>query len=148
MAVAAAWRPGATFRRSPGLRAACLPTYRGVLIMIRSDPIAWTRIGKAIARISLARAYRFELLQRDEVSAIVTAVKSWFPEISVGSASCYLREGYFRVDVYFDGEPEKDVLVVLIKKGHEVAGLFSCERDRSTLSLYARLGVIAPEHRG
>ena len=116
--------------------------------MSRSDPIAWTRIGKAIARISLARAYRFELLQRDEVSAIVTAVNSWFPEISVGSASCYLREGFFRDDVYFDGEPEKDVLVVLIKKGHEVAGLFSCERDRNTLSLYARLGVIAPAHRG
>jgi hypothetical protein len=112
------------------------------------DPMAWTRIGKAIAKVPLARGYRFELLQRREIPAIVAAVKAWFPEISVGSASCYLREGFFRDNVYFEGEPARDVLVVLIKKGPDLAGLFSCERDRNMLALYARLGVIAPGHRG
>jgi hypothetical protein len=116
--------------------------------MMGSDPMAWTRIEKTIAKVSLRRGYRFELLQRHETPAIVAHVKAWFPEISVGSASCYLREGFFRDDVYFAGEPDKDVLVVLIKKGRELAGLFSCERDRNTLALYARLGVIAPGHRG
>jgi hypothetical protein len=50
--------------------------------------------------------------------------------------------------VFFVGEREKDVLVVLIKKGDELAGLFSCERDPNALSLYARLGAVAPKHRG
>ncbi|HEX9301707.1 MAG TPA: hypothetical protein VF959_05095 [Casimicrobiaceae bacterium] len=108
----------------------------------------WTGIGKTIAKVPLARGYRFVLPQQREIPAIVAAVKAWFPEISVGSASCFLRENFFRDDVYFPGEPEKDVLVVLIKKGRELAGLFSCDRDRNTLSLYARLGVIAPRHRG
>ena len=110
--------------------------------------MAWTRIEKTIAKVQLTRGYRFELLQRQEIPAIVAHVKAWFPEISVGSASCYLREGFFRDDVYFASEPDKDVLVVLIKKGRELAGLFSCDRDRNTLALYARLGVIAPGHRG
>jgi hypothetical protein len=110
----------------------------------------WRGIEGTIAKVPLARAYRLELLQRHEIPAVVAAVKAWFPEISVGSASCYLREDFFRHDVYPQGaqdEPEKDVLVVLIKKGRELAGLFSCERDRNTLSLYARLGVISPRHR-
>jgi hypothetical protein len=111
----------------------------------------WTGIEGTIAKVPLARAYRLELLQRHEIPAVVAAVKAWFPEISVGSASCYLREDFFRHSVHLQGaqdEPKKDVLVVLIKRGRELAGLFSCERDRNTLSLYARLGVISPRHRG
>ncbi len=108
----------------------------------------WSRLGKTIAKVPVARGYRFELLQRPEIPAVVASVKAWFPEISVGSASCYQREDFYRDEVYLAGEPEKDVFVVLVKKGRELAGLFSCERDRNTLALYARLSVIAPRHRG
>ena len=100
-----------------------------------------------IGRARLPAAYRFELLQRDDVPALVAALRIWFPEISVGSASCYLSERFYRDHVHFRGEPARDVLVVVIKRRSELAGLFSCERDRSTLSLYARLGLIAPAHR-
>jgi len=108
----------------------------------------WTRIGGTIAKVPLASGYRFQLLQDDEISTIPAAVKAWFPEISVGGASCYLREDFFRDHVYLSGGPEKDTLVVLIRKEAELAGLFSCERDLNTLSLYAKLGVVAPRHRG
>ncbi|HEX8892686.1 MAG TPA: hypothetical protein VF783_05155, partial [Terriglobales bacterium] len=43
---------------------------------------------------------------------------------------------------------DKDVLIVLIRAGRDLAGLFSCERDQETLSLYGRLAVVAPGHRG
>jgi len=116
---------------------------------VKSFPTDWNGIERTIARVPLARTYRFELLRSCEIPAVVAAVKAWFPEISVGSASCYLREDFFRDEVYLQGgETEKNVLVVLIKKGHAVAGLFSCERDCNTLSLYARLGVISPRHWG
>lgn len=116
--------------------------------MMKDDPKDWARIRKTIAKVPLTRGYRFELLQRHEISWVVAGVKAWFPEISVGGASCHLREDFFRDEVYFpDGLP-KDVLVVLVKKGDDLAGLFSCDRDHNTLSLYARLGVIAPQHRG
>ena len=116
--------------------------------LITLQPMNWVGIEAAIAKVPLARGYRFELLDRSEITALVAAVKSWFPEISVGAASCYLREDFFRDDGYFADKPENDVLVVLIKRGAKLAGLFSCQRDRNALSLYARLGVIAPEHRG
>ena len=108
----------------------------------------WTRIGRTIAKVPLASGYRFQLLQRQEIPTVIACVRAWFPEISVGGASCYLREDFFCDEVYFPGGLEKDVLVVLVKKGTELAGLFSCERDRHTLALYARLAVIAPHHRG
>jgi GNAT superfamily N-acetyltransferase len=108
----------------------------------------WSRIGRTIAKVPLASGYRFELLQDHDIAVIPAAVKAWFPEISVGSASSYLREDFFRDYVYLPGGPEKDVLVVLIRKEAELAGLFSCERDLNTLSLYAKLGVVAPRHRG
>ncbi|HEY3178407.1 MAG TPA: hypothetical protein VGL25_05955 [Casimicrobiaceae bacterium] len=119
---------------------------RSSLIAVQST--SWCGIETAIAKVPLARGYRFDLLERREIPALAAAVKAWFPEISVGGASCYLREDFFRDDVYFADKPENDVLVVLIKKGGKPAGLFSCQRDRNALSLYARLGVIAPEHRG
>ena len=111
-------------------------------------PMSWTGIDGTLAGVALARGYRCTLLEPNEIPALIGAVKAWFPEIKVGAASCYMREDFFRDEVFFAGQPEKEVLVVVIKKGDELAGMFSCERDRDALSLYARLGAIAPEHRG
>ena len=108
----------------------------------------WTRIGRTIAKAPLPSGYRFQLMQDHEIAAIPAAMKAWFPEISVGAASCYLREEFLRDHVYRAGGPEKDALVVLMKKDAELVGLFSCERDLNTLALYAKLGVVAPRHRG
>jgi hypothetical protein len=55
----------------------------------------WTGIEETLAHIRLPRGYRFALLRRDEVPALIEAVKIWFPEIEVGGASCYLREDFF-----------------------------------------------------
>lgn len=111
-------------------------------------PTDWTAIGTAIASARLPRGYRFELLRRREIRGVIDALARWFPDIAVGSASCYLREAFFAEDVVFPDAPEKDVLVVLIRKQRELAGIFSCERDAESLALYARLGVVAPGHRG
>jgi len=71
--------------------------------LIALQPMNWVGIEAAITKVPLARGYRFELLDRSEINALVAAVQSWFPEISVGAASCYLREDFFRDDVYFAG---------------------------------------------
>src|SRR5439155_22552090 len=111
-------------------------------------PTSWAGIEKVIAAVSPARGYRLELLRPGDIPVLVEAINAWFPEIEVGAASCYLRHDFYPDEVFFSGQPEKDVLVVVVKKGSELAGLFSCERDRDALSLYARLGAIAPQHRG
>jgi hypothetical protein len=100
------------------------------------------------ARAPLAEGYRFELLERGDVGALVDFIATWFPAVSVGGASGYLREQFYAEQVYFEGGPQRDVLVMLLKHGDEMAGVFSCEVDRETLSLYAGIGVVANEHRG
>lgn len=108
----------------------------------------WMDIDEVVAHVPLPEGYRFELLQRAEIAGLAGAIEAWFPDISIGGASCYLREEFFADKVFLADAPERDVLVVLIKQGAELAGVFSCERDRDTLALYARLAVIAPRHRG
>ncbi|HKE96138.1 MAG TPA: GNAT family N-acetyltransferase [Povalibacter sp.] len=105
-------------------------------------------IQQLAARAPLAPGYRFVLLERAEISALVANVAAWFPDISVGGASCYLREDFYHQDVFFPDTAERRHLVLLLKRADEVAGMFSIELDPHTLSLYAGLGVSAPEHRG
>lgn len=96
----------------------------------------------------LAKGYRFEMISGAEVTLLVGLLAAWFPDISVGSASCYLREQFYERRVYFKDGPPRDVLVLLLKHGEDVVGMFSCVHDLETLSAYARLGVAAPGHRG
>ena len=43
------------------------------------------------ARAPVAEGYRFELLERAEIAALIRLIATWFPGIRVGSASGYLR---------------------------------------------------------
>jgi hypothetical protein len=105
-------------------------------------------IEQLAARMPLAEGYRLELLKRDEIGMLIGFIATWFPDISVGSASCFLRDDFYDKRVFFAGGPERDVLVLLLKHGEEPAGMFSLEFDLDTLSVHARLGVAAQPHRG
>jgi hypothetical protein len=48
--------------------------------------------------------------------------------MSVGELSCYLREGFYMSEVSLENEPEKDVLVLLVRCGGEPAAVLSLER--------------------
>ena len=108
----------------------------------------WLDIGEMAGAVPLPDGYRFELLKRSDIQEVVDSIQGWFPDISVGSASVYLRSDFLGEKVCLAEEADKDVLVVLLRAGRDLAGFFSCERDPDTLSLYARLAVVAPEHRG
>jgi len=101
-----------------------------------------------LANVPLPPGYRFEQLKRSEISPLITSLTDWYPDITVGSASCYLREEFYTRAVSLAGEPEMDVMVILAKSDRELAAMYSCERDRDTLAPYARLAAVAPRHRG
>jgi hypothetical protein len=108
----------------------------------------WPSIDKISAMTLLPDSYRYDLLKRSEIPALIEAIKVWYPDIAVGAASCYLREDFYNDKVFFDGEAEKDVIVVLTKYNDELAAICSWEREQDSLTLYARFGSVAPEHRG
>ncbi len=98
--------------------------------------------------IPLPEGYRAERLRRSDIAALTAAIAEWHPDISVGAASCYLREDFYTDKAFLDGESGKDLLVILIKRGDELAGIGSWEREQDALAVYARFGAIAPQHRG
>ena len=110
--------------------------------------IAAADIARLAAGAPLAEGYRFALLDRAEIGALVSFIAEWLPDISVGSASCFLREEFYIQKVLFPDAPDRDSLVLLLKQGDDLAGMFSCELNHETLSVYAALGVAAPRHRG
>jgi hypothetical protein len=105
-------------------------------------------IQRFAAETPLGAGYRFELLQRAEIPALVAALSTWFPDISVGGASCYLQADFYTRKAFFADAPEQDTLVLLLKHSDYLAGMFSCDLDHDTQSIYAGLGVASPQHRG
>ena len=73
---------------------------------------AWEDIQELAARAPLAEGYRFALLERAEIRKLIGFVETWFPDIRVGSASCYLRTQFYAKKVHFEGERDRDVLVL------------------------------------
>jgi hypothetical protein len=109
--------------------------------------VNWPGIDKIATMTQLPDGYRFEQLKRSDIPALIEAIKVWHPDISVGTASCYLRESFYTEKVFLSGEEERDLYVVLIMHGDDLAGMGSWERESDALTLYAKLGIIAPGHR-
>ena len=107
----------------------------------------WPTIEQFSAMCTLPPGYRFEALKRADIPALIAAIQRWHPDIAVGGGSCYLREDYYDRYVSLDSEKEKPVIVCLFRHGDELAGLWSWEQEPDALTLYARLIIIAPEHR-
>ena len=108
----------------------------------------WPGIERIATMSQLPDGYRLEQLKRSQMPALIEAIEVWHSDISVGIASCYLRERFCTEKVFLRGEAEKDLFVVLIIHENEMAGMGSWEREPDALTLYAKLGIIAPKHRG
>jgi hypothetical protein len=107
----------------------------------------WPTAGELGALIGLPEGYRFEFLRRADVHSLAAALGRWHPDIAIGGASCYLREAFYADQVYFEGGPDRDVMVVVFVQGQDLVGMWSLEKETDSLALYARLIVIDPEHR-
>lgn len=108
----------------------------------------WCTVDEMTALVPLPEGYRCEHLRRKDVPALAEAIARWYPDIAVGAGSCYLRASFYDDRVYLDGEAEKDISVYLFRHGADLAGMWSFEREPEARSLYGRLLIVAPEHRG
>ncbi len=108
----------------------------------------WPTLDALATLVPLPPGYRFERVRRADVAPLIAALRAWHPSISVGVASCYLREDFYRDRVCLDGEVDRDVWIVRIVFGEEMIGVWSFEREVDSLAIYGRLLVVAPTHRG
>ncbi|MBC7625647.1 MAG: hypothetical protein H7232_19990 [Aeromicrobium sp.] len=108
----------------------------------------WPTCVELRSLVPLPEGYSFERLERSHIAPLIAAIRVWHPDISVGANSGYLREDYYHSRVYFEGESERDVLVVPINFRGELIGMWSFEREIDSLALYGRTIIVAPAHRG
>jgi hypothetical protein len=107
-----------------------------------------TTLRSMLDRLPLADGYSYGPLRRDEIDILVERLPAWYPDIRVGAASCYLRRRFYDEQVWFDDRADRDVYVLALRHGDTLAGLFSWDLDRDAMTVYGRLGVSAPAHRG
>jgi len=108
----------------------------------------WDGVKAVLANLPLPQGYRVEQLQRSEIPELIGCIKDWYPDIVVGAVGCYLREDFYLRQVFFEGESEKEVMVIVLKRDSDLVGMLSLERDLHNTTLYCGLGVLAPKHRG
>ena len=108
----------------------------------------WTSVTETTELIPLPSGYVFEQLDRHQIADLIARVQEWHPDISVGVGSCYLREQFYLDKVFLANEAEKDIYVLLIKFAGELIGMWSYEREPDALTIYGRLLIVAPAHRG
>jgi hypothetical protein len=110
--------------------------------------MSWIAIDELSSKLPIPPGYRTEQLKRSEIPEVIRCFRDWFPDITVGAESCYQREDFYSREVSLEGEPERDVIVFLFKKDQELVAIVSLQRSEDTLTLYGRLGAIAPRYRG
>jgi hypothetical protein len=96
----------------------------------------------------LPRGYHIAVMTRDDIPLLIASIRAWFPGVTVGQGSLYLSEAFYRDNVTLGDDPDRNVIVLLIWDGNELAAFGSWERESAALTLYARLGAVAPAHRG
>jgi hypothetical protein len=108
----------------------------------------WPSVEELATNAPLPEGYRYDELTLTDIPALAREFADWYPGIGVGNASCHLSENFYTQKVVLAGALERDFFVILFKKGHELAGVLSVERDRDSEVLYGRVGAISPKHRG
>jgi|JI8StandDraft_1071087.scaffolds.fasta_scaffold91120_2 GNAT superfamily N-acetyltransferase len=108
----------------------------------------WLPWSEALALIDLPPGYTVRTMQGEHVAAVTRAVPQWYPDITYGVNSVFLREDFYRERVCLDGATDKDVIVLTVWHGDELVGVWASEREVDSLALWGRFVVMAPDHAG
>jgi hypothetical protein len=114
----------------------------------RTTDMTWPKVEILSHHVPMPLGYTLEHLNRADIPKLVQCLQEWYPAMSVGELSCYLHEDFYTSEVSLENEPEKDILVLLVRYGGEPAAALALERKPYSQVLYGSLGVIAPQHRG
>lgn len=108
----------------------------------------WLPWNEVLGLVNLPRGFALQALRAEHVALVVAALQRWYPDITFGVNSCFLREDFYRERVCLDGAIDKDVIVTTVWHGDELVGVWAGERETDSLALWGRVVVIAPQHAG
>ena len=110
------------------------------------------RVDECAQQVELPAGLNFDSPSTASVPEIIDALRTWFPNIGVGSASCLLRPSFYRHRVQLADRPEAaaraDHFMVLVRDHEQLAAVYCGRLDIATRSATACLAAIAPRYRG
>ena len=107
----------------------------------------WPELADIETRVPPPEGCRVTRLNRRDIPLLIDSIRRWYPDVAVGGASCYLTQAFFETDETLEGEVDKPLLVVMVWKGEALVGFVSWDWEEAPQALYARFGVVDPEHR-
>lgn len=109
---------------------------------------AWPTAAALSIAVDFPSGYHCEVLGAVGVADFIEELRSCYPGIAVGGASCFLRNDFYADQVFFEEGADRDFFVIVFKHLDEWAGMLSVERDYDSQVLYGRVGTVAVAHRG
>jgi GNAT superfamily N-acetyltransferase len=110
--------------------------------------IDWAALHRAVSATHRADGFVFEPLAASEIETVVAGVRTWYPDIGVGTASGFVRAAFYRKQVAFATRSTGRVIVITIKYRGKIVGVAACEPDFCARVMYGRIVIVAPEFRG
>jgi len=109
----------------------------------------WKTVEYLTANLQSPSGYQLDHLHLDEVDGLIANLEVWFPEMKVSGERCHLTREFYLTKCQLKGQDEdRRIFPVVVKKDGKIVSLTTVEKDRDDLTVTARLGVVAPEHRG
>jgi hypothetical protein len=107
----------------------------------------WPDIAEVLKQVPFPDGYLVKRLNRADIPQLIESIERWYPDVSVGGASCYLTPEFYESDATMEDEPDKPLFVLMLWKGDELAGFISWDWEDAPQAVYARFGVVNPKHR-
>jgi hypothetical protein len=110
--------------------------------------VNWLPWNESLRLIELPPGYAVHTMRSEHIAAVTAALLHWYPDITFGANSGFLREHFFRDRVCLDGALDKDVIVLSVWHQDELVGVWASEREVDSLALWGRLVAVSPQHAG
>ena len=114
---------------------------------LRCEQMKWPEISEVEKIVPFPDGCSGQRLRRKDIPLLIESIKKWYPDISVGGASCYLTPEFYESQATLEGEQDKSLFVLMIWKSEELIGFISWDWEEAPETLYARFGVVSPTSR-
>jgi hypothetical protein len=113
--------------------------------------LLWLPLDDMLRDLVLPAGIHFEQLARDEIEAVTHRLRSWFPDIVVGSESRHLERAFYENEYTLRGEGTDRPLLGLVCRATssgEIVGFMSLEKNARARQIMSPMGAVEPTQRG
>jgi hypothetical protein len=111
----------------------------------------WREMHEMLASLPAPEGYTTGQLARADLGQITELLRSWYPDIWVGTESRHLEPGFYEREFFLKGEERDRPLIGLVVRSAdsgEIVGYQTLERNLRGLQIWGPLGVVEPSRRG